>query len=73
MQPYGPKALIPTEFWVALTPALTRFTPGHDARIEVTDDGPNPNNIDIQITPSHHPLRPPTAFVIPSYLRLYHI
>jgi len=65
MQPYGVKALVPAEFWVAPTPALTRFMPGHDARIGVTDDGLNPNNINIQITPSHHPLRPTTTFAVP--------
>jgi len=35
--------------WVPPAPALTKFTPGHDARIEVTDDSSNPNRIDVQI------------------------
>jgi len=64
MQPYGFKALVTAEFWVAPTHALTRFMPGHDARIGVTDDGLNPNNTNIQITPSHHPLRPTTTFTV---------
>jgi len=64
LQPYGFKALVPAGFRVVPTPALTRLTPRYDARIEVTDGGPNPNNIDIQITPSHHPLRPPVTFAI---------
>ena len=49
LQPYDFKALVPAELWVAPTPALTRFTPGHDVRIEVTDDSSNPNSIDVQI------------------------
>ena len=31
MQPYDFKALVPTDSWVAPTPALTKFSPGHDA------------------------------------------
>jgi len=65
MQPYGFKALVLAEFWATPTPALARFMPGHDPRIGVTDDGLNPNNINIQITPSHHPLRPTTTFAVP--------
>jgi len=47
LQPYGFGALAPAEFRVTPTPALARFTPRDDARIEVTDDGQNPDSIDI--------------------------
>ncbi|KAI0647127.1 glycoside hydrolase family 13 and glycosyltransferase family 5 protein [Trametes meyenii] len=33
MDPYGFKALVPSPQWVAPPPMLTRFLPGHDARI----------------------------------------
>lgn len=49
MQPYDFKALVPASNWVAPTPALTKFTPGHDARIEVNDNTANPNSIEVQI------------------------
>jgi hypothetical protein len=42
MQPYDFKVLVPTDVWEAPAPALTKATPGHDARIEVTDDTSNP-------------------------------
>ncbi|TFY76274.1 hypothetical protein EWM64_g7737 [Hericium alpestre] len=34
MVPYGFKALVPSTEWVAPRPALTRFLPGHDARLD---------------------------------------
>jgi len=49
LQPYDFKALVLAEKWVPPIPALTRFTPGHDARIEVTADSPNSNSINVQI------------------------
>ena len=49
MQPFDFKALVPTANWVPPTPALTKFTPGHDARIEIDDNSSNPNSIDVQI------------------------
>ncbi len=49
MQPYDFKSLVPTDVLVPPTPALTKFTPGHDARIEVTPDNQNPNSINVQI------------------------
>ena len=49
LQPYGFKALVPADNWIPPAPALTKFTPGHDARIEVADDSSNPNSIDVQI------------------------
>ena len=36
----------------SLPPSLSRFMPGHDARIRVIDDIPNPDRIDVQIIPS---------------------
>jgi alpha-1,3-glucan synthase len=49
MQPNDFKAFVSVENWIAPTPALTKFTPGHDARIEVNDNSTSPNSIDIQI------------------------
>lgn len=49
MQPYDFKALVPTSNWIQPIPALTKFTPGHDARIGVDDNSTSPNSIDIQI------------------------
>ena len=49
MQPFDYKALVPSDSWVAPIPALTKFTPGHDARIEVNADSSNANSIDVQI------------------------
>jgi len=49
LQPYDFKALVLAEKWVAPIPALSRFTPGHDARIEVTADSQNPNSVNVQI------------------------
>lgn len=34
MQAYGFKALVPADEWSPPTPALTRFLPGHDARLD---------------------------------------
>ena len=49
MQPFDFKALVPASVWVAPPPALTKFTPGHDARIEVNDNSTNPNSVNVQI------------------------
>ena len=49
MQPYDFKVFVPADKWIAPIPALTRFSPGHDARIEVSDGSSNPNSIDVQI------------------------
>jgi len=35
--------------WNSPIPALTKFTPGHDARIEVTDDNRSPDGVNIRI------------------------
>jgi len=49
LQLYDFKALVPADIWIPPAPALTKFMPGHDARIEVADDSSNPNSIDVQI------------------------
>lgn len=36
MPPYGFKAYVPVANWVSSKPMLTKFSPGHDARIEST-------------------------------------
>jgi alpha-1,3-glucan synthase len=38
MDPYSFKALVPAENWIAPRPALTKFSPGHDTRIN-SDNG----------------------------------
>ncbi|CCM02383.1 uncharacterized protein FIBRA_04479 [Fibroporia radiculosa] len=45
LPPYGFKVLVPVDQWVPPPPAITRFLPGHDARITS-----NPNNMTINIT-----------------------
>jgi len=40
MDPFGFKALVPVDQWVAPRPTITKFTPGHDARIS-SDAGAN--------------------------------
>ena len=40
---------MPADIWIPPAPALTKFTPGHDAQIEVTNGSSNPNSINVQI------------------------
>jgi alpha-1,3-glucan synthase len=47
MDPYGFKALVPEDQWVAPLPSLTKFTPGHDIRIQVEDGDNNATTVDI--------------------------
>ncbi|KIJ68914.1 glycosyltransferase family 5 protein [Hydnomerulius pinastri MD-312] len=47
MDTYGMKVLVPSTEWVAPPPMLTRFLPGHDARITATPGDPNATTIDI--------------------------
>jgi len=47
MDTYGMKALVLATEWVGPLPMLTRFLPGHDARIEVTKGDTNATNIDL--------------------------
>ena len=49
LQPYDFKVLVPADIWRTPAPALTKFNPGHDARIEVADDNRNPNSVDVRI------------------------
>ena len=49
MRPYDFKALVPVTKWVAPVPSLTKFTPGHDARIEVDENSANPNSVNVRI------------------------
>lgn len=43
------KVLVPAPNWIATVPTSTKFTPGHDARIEVANDNQNPDRVDVQI------------------------
>jgi alpha-1,3-glucan synthase len=44
---FGFKALVPVGDWVAPAPALTKFSPGHDARIQVKASDTNATTMDI--------------------------
>lgn len=47
LEPLSFKALVPQEMWVGPRPMLTRFTPGHDARIHTAPGAINNTEIDI--------------------------
>jgi alpha-1,3-glucan synthase len=47
MDPFGFKVLVPVEQWVAQRPQITKFRPGHDARILVSPDQDNATSIDV--------------------------
>ncbi|EEB87798.1 hypothetical protein MPER_14708 [Moniliophthora perniciosa FA553] len=47
MEPYGFKMLVPVEQWTPPPPALTRFWPGHDAR--VLNEGGNVTEVEISL------------------------
>lgn len=47
MDPYSFKAFVPVADWVNPPPALTKFSPGHDARIQVEAGDANATSIDI--------------------------
>ncbi|KAG2368619.1 glycoside hydrolase family 13/glycosyltransferase family 5 protein [Suillus spraguei] len=49
MNSFGMKALVPIAEWVPAPPMLTKFLPGHDARIEVTRGQANATSVDIDI------------------------
>lgn len=49
LDPYGMKVLVPDTEWVSPPPMITRFLPGHDARIQVTSDSPNATTIDLTL------------------------
>lgn len=48
-QPFGFLALVPEEQWVGPSPALTGFSPGHDARINVESGDANATTVDIRL------------------------
>ena len=47
MEPFGFKMLVPSDQWVPMPPQLTKFVPGHDARIIVDPDHTNATTVDI--------------------------
>ena len=49
MDPYGFKILVPSTEWVAPRPALTKFTPGHDARVASDANGGNVTTVAISL------------------------
>jgi alpha-1,3-glucan synthase len=49
MEAYGFKALVPVNQWVAPLPALTKFLPGHDARIHAESGDTNATTVDISL------------------------
>ena len=48
-QPFGFLALVPEEEWVGPNPALTGFSPGHDARLNVEAGDANATTVDIRL------------------------
>lgn len=49
MPPFGFKALVPISQWVGPLPQITRFLPGHDARIQAEEGQANATTVEIQI------------------------
>ncbi|KAG5645233.1 hypothetical protein DXG03_006650 [Asterophora parasitica] len=49
MEGFGFKALVPISQWTAPLPALTKFIPGHDARINVNPTDVNATTVDISL------------------------
>ncbi len=47
MEPYSFKALVPIDQWVPPSPMLTKFTPGHDARLQAEPADVNATSVDI--------------------------
>ena len=47
MDPYGFKLLVPSSEWLSPPPMLSRFLPGHDARITSQPGNPNSTTINI--------------------------
>ncbi|KAF2163334.1 glycosyltransferase family 5 protein [Zasmidium cellare ATCC 36951] len=45
---YGWKAFVPKDNWIAPSPVLTGFSPGHDARILSNSTGTQPSTVDIE-------------------------
>lgn len=49
MDPYGFKMLVPQTEWVPALPALTKFSPGHDARILAEATDTNATTVEISL------------------------
>ncbi|KAG9102015.1 Cell wall alpha-1,3-glucan synthase ags1 [Ceratobasidium sp. 370] len=49
LEPNSFKAFVPVDEWVAPLPALTRFTPGHDARLHAESSDTNATTVDISL------------------------
>ncbi|KAG2151025.1 glycoside hydrolase family 13/glycosyltransferase family 5 protein [Suillus bovinus] len=49
MDMFGFKALVPVSEWVPAPPMLTKFLPGHDARLEVMQGMPNATIVNIAL------------------------
>lgn len=47
VDPYGMKVLVPSNEWVPPPPMLTRFLPGHDARITVASGDQNATTVNL--------------------------
>jgi len=47
MDPFGYKAYVPIDTWVPPIPQLTKFEPGHDARIQAEENDAKKNEINI--------------------------
>ena len=47
LEPYSFKALVPATSWVPPLPMMTKFSPGHDHRIQTVAGDPNATNVDI--------------------------
>ncbi|EJD02308.1 modular protein with glycoside hydrolase family 13 and glycosyltransferase family 5 domains [Fomitiporia mediterranea MF3/22] len=49
MDPFSFKIFVPEANWVSVPPMLTKFSPGHDARLLTVDGDNNSTNIDIRL------------------------
>ena len=49
MESYGFKALVPVDEWVPPLPMMTKFVPGHDARLLANSGDTNATTVDISI------------------------
>lgn len=49
MEPYSFKALVPLDQWVPPPPMLTKFSPGHDARLQAESGDANATTVDITL------------------------
>lgn len=49
MSMYGWKAFVPSAKWVSPSPLITRFLPGHDARILSNTTASEPSSVDVEI------------------------